>query len=229
MNLKTTIVFIFLVFTFSMFSQEKIFLGVNSGMTYSKFRGNDYFKNMDSQLDFSIGASFDKHLSERLLFSTNINYERSSVKKYYNYYGPGVIGVIQGIPFGESSPSSSVPKNKFQTRFEYINVPIMLKYLINYEKKLFINGGGYLGYLLNVKNIDDGRESDLDFNNQFKKIDYGLVLGIGYNYTFNPNNFLSIELRDNFGIANINQPDSYNFKNTKRNTLNLIINYHFKI
>lgn len=229
MNLKTITVIIFLVFISSMFSQKKNFLGVNSGMTYSKFRGNDYFKNMDSQIDFSIGTSFDMHLSERLLFSTNINYERNSVKRYYDYYGPGVIGTIQGIPFGQSSPSNSVPQNKFQTRFEYINIPIMLKYLINYEKKLFINGGGYLGYLLNIKNIDDGKESDLDFNNQFKKTDYGLVLGIGYNYTFNPNNFFTIELRNNFGITNINLSDSNNFKNTKRNSLNLILNYHFKI
>ncbi|CAM3629954.1 outer membrane beta-barrel protein [Flavobacterium gelidilacus] len=224
---KITIALIF--FITSMYSQNEMYLGLNSGLTYSKFRGNDYFKNMDSQLDFLIGTSFDIHLTERILLATNINYERNSVKKYYEYFGPGVIGGITGIPFGQSSASSSTPKNKFQTRFEYINIPITIKYLLNYEKKLYVNAGGYLGHLINVKNIDDGKESDLDFNNQFKKADYGLVLGIGYNYTFNPSNFLSIELRDNYGIKNINIDESYTFKNTKRNSLNLILNYHFKI
>ncbi|MFT7251739.1 MAG: hypothetical protein ACI9FW_001482 [Flavobacterium sp.] len=228
MQLKN-ITILFILFVSTLYSQEKMYVGVNSGLTYSKFRGNDYFKNMDPQLDFSVGTSFDIHINERLLFSTNINYERNSVKRYYNYYGPGVIGVIYGTTYGQNSPSRSAPQNKFQTRFEYINVPIMLKYLLNYEKKLYINAGGYLGHLLSIKNIDDGKESDLDFNNQFKKADYGLVLGIGYNYTFNPSNFLSIELRESYGITTISTPESYIFKDTKRNSLNLILNYHFKI
>lgn len=201
-----------------------MYLGLNSGLTYSKFRGNNFFKEMKPQLDFSIGTSFDIYIKERLLLTTNINYERNSVKKYYDrFQGINIIGNA----YGQSA--SSLPQNKFQTRFEYINIPIMFKYLLNYEKKLYINAGGYLGHLLSIKNIDDGKESDLDFNNQFKKVDYGLVLGIGYNYTFNPNNFLSIELRDNYGIKNINIDESYTFKNTKRNSLNLIVNYHFKI
>lgn len=224
---KITIALIF--FITSMYSQNEMYLGLNSGLTYSKFRGNDYFKNMDSQLDFLIGTSLEINLTERILLATNINYERNSVKRYYNYFGPGVIGGITGIPFGQSSASSSIPKNKFQTRFEYINIPITIKYLLNYEKKLYVNAGGYLGHLIDVKNIDDGKESDLDFNNQFKKVDYGLVLGIGYNYTFNPSNFLSIELRESYGITTISTPESYIFKDTKRNSLNLILNYHFKI
>ena len=219
---KITIVLIF--FITSMYSQNEMYLGVNSGLTYSKFRGNNFFKEMKPQLDFSIGTSFDIHIKERLLLTTNINYERNSVKKYYDrFQGINIIGYA----YGQSA--SSLPQNKFQTRFEYINIPIMLKYLLNYEKKLYINAGGYLGHLLSIKNIDDGKESDLDFNNQFKKVDYGLVLGIGYNYTFNPNNFLSIELRESYGITTISQPESYIFKDTKRNSLNLILNYHFKI
>uniref|UniRef100_UPI00404B5616 porin family protein n=1 Tax=Flavobacterium sp. TaxID=239 RepID=UPI00404B5616 len=206
------------------FSQEGMFLGVNSGLTYSKFRGSNFFKNMSSQLDFFVGASFDIQLKQRLLLSTNMSYERNSMKRYY-----ATNSLPPLIPIGQDPSSFSVPRNKFQTRFEYINIPITLKYLLNFEKKLYINGGGYVSYLLDVKNIDNGRESDIDFNNQFKKIDYGLVLGIGYNFISNPTSFFSIEVRDSYGLTKIGESDSFGFESTKRNSLNLILNYHLKI
>ena len=199
-----------------------MYLGVNSGLTYSKFRGDNFFKEMKPQLDYLIGSSLDIQIKERLFLTLNINYERNSVKRYYNnFYG------LIGYTYGQAP--SSPPKNKFETRFEYITMPVMVKYMLNYEKKLYINGGGYFGYLLKIKNIDNGIESDLDFNNEYNKMDYGCALGIGYNYHFNPNNQLSIELRGNYGLITLNKTDTYSFRDTKRNSLNLILNYHFKI
>ena len=227
MNRKKLFIVLFLI-NGILFSQEKISLGLNTGLTYSDFRGNDFFDNYEYGFDFLIGISFDYKIKDRLFISTDVNYERKSANNFYeasNTVGSGGTIIIIGTPFGENPPDE--PELKFQTRFEYISIPILLKYFVSKNNDFYINGGPYLGYLLNIKNINDGEESDLDFNNDFEKIDLGLTFGIGYNLNISQKSYLNFELRNNFGLTNIDSNNNNLFNRTKANSLNLIIGWNF--
>ena len=210
-------------------SQEKNSLGINSGITYSDFRGNNFFDDYEKGFDFLIGISFDFKLKDRLFISTDLNYERKSTNKLYelnNLVGSsGGTIIIYGTPFGENPPDK--PEYKFRTRFEYITIPVLIKYFISENKDFYINGGPYFGYLLNTKNIDNGKESDLDFNKDFNKIDLGFTIGFGYNLELNETNHISFELRNNLGLTKINSDDNSFFDSTKTNSLNLILGWNF--
>ena len=222
---------LFLLINGILFSQEKNSLGLNTGLTYSDFRGNDFFDNYEYGFDFLIGISFDYKIKDRLFISTDVNYERKSANDFYeaSAIGPGGTITVIGIPIGEYPPENppDKPKLKFQTRFEYISIPILLKYFVCENNDFYVNGGPYLGYLLNIKNIDDGEESELDFNNEFEKIDLGLTIGIGYNLDLNQKSYLNFELRNNFGLTNIESNNNDLFDRTKANSLNLIIGWNF--
>lgn len=227
MNRKKLFIVLFLI-NGILFSQEKISLGLNTGLTYSDFRGNDFFDNYEYGFDFLIGISFDYKIKDRLFISTDVNYERKSANNFYeasNTVGPGGTIIIIGTPIGENPPDK--PELKFQTRFEYISIPILLKYFVSENNDFYINGGPYLGYLLKIKNINDGEESDLDFNNDFEKIDLGLTFGIGYNLDLSQKSYLNFELRNNFGLTNIDSNNNNLFNRTKVNSLNLIIGWNF--
>ena len=216
MNFKTILLGIFLIsLTFKLHSQEKLVTGINSGLTYSNLRGNNFIESFESELNYIIGISIDYKVFEKMYLSADLNYERKSIRKFYPkpYESDnGAIGCI-GCPTTEL---------KFQTLFQYISIPLILKYYINNDYSFYFNGGVYFSYLLDIKNIDDGKESDLDFNDSFKKIDAGITFGFGYNFKINNNNSISIELRDNYGIVNLSKYDQSNFNSTKTNSINLI-------
>ncbi|WP_439152073.1 porin family protein [Winogradskyella sp.] len=221
---KLTLVIILI--SASLFSQEKISVGINSGLTYSNFRGNDFFDNYDYGFDFLIGFSVDYQIKSNLFIAADLNYDRKSTNYFYEdntTVGPG--GTIIVTPIGENPAQKD--ELKFQTRFEFITVPITLNYYIDNRHNFYINGGPYLSYLLNIKNIDDGEESDLNFNDEFNKLDFGLVMGIGYNLDLDEINYLSFELRNNFGLRKLNKNSNTIFDSTKTISLNLIISWNF--
>lgn len=228
MNLKIFLTGIFIFsFVFNLFSQEKFLTGINSGLTYSSFRGNSFMESYESEVNYLFGISIDFKINEKLFLSTDLNYERKSIRLFY----PEVVGidgwVIIGTPIGENPEPK--PKLKFQTKFQYLSFPIMIKYFIGDNNEFFVNGGPNLSYLLHIKNMDNGKESDLDFNDSFNKTDIGIAFGFGYYYQLDDNNSMSIELRDNYGIIDIGKYENSNFSPTKTNSVNLILNWNFKI
>ncbi|MFI1743115.1 porin family protein [Thalassobellus sediminis] len=225
-NLKTNLIGIILIFlTFNLYGQDKIITGINTGLTYSDFRGNRFFENFDSELNYLIGVSIDFKISEKLFLSTDLNYEKKSVKLFYPE--SNVTNIFVGTPIGEAP--KPIPDLKFQTKFQYFSIPIMVKYFFGKNLEFYVNGGPFLSYLLDVKNIDDGNESDLDFNDSFNKTDFGLTFGFGYNFEIDENNSISIELRDNYGINDNSKSNNSNFSSTKSNSVNLILNWDFKL
>lgn len=212
----------------SLFSQENLTFGLNSGLTYSNFRGNDFFDDYDYGIDFLIGFSLDYKIKSKLFITTDLNYERKSANYFYDEHyivEPGGTIIIIGYPIGESPEES--PKLKFQTRLEFITIPVMLKYFVDSNNNLYFNGGPYLSYLLNIKNINDGEESDLDFNDAFKKTDLGITFGFGYTNKITNLNNLSLELRNNLGLRSINENENNIFDSTKTNSLNVIFKLVF--
>ncbi|EZH76015.1 hypothetical protein ATO12_04290 [Aquimarina atlantica] len=101
--------------------------------------------------------------------------------------------------------SAQGAKSKIGSRkikLNYINVlPAIIKfYPIN---KLSLEAGPHVGYLLGGKGAGFVKRD-------FKKIDYGVALGIGYSLTDN----LEVGIRYNLGLVDITKESNTSFKNS---------------
>jgi len=210
-----------------MCAQEPKSIGINIGATYSGFRGNDYFDSNTYGLDFLIGISNGLQLTENLDAFVEINYERKSTHRFNEqpYIDNDGNVTIIGNPIG--SPSAGKPEFKFQSRFDYLSLPVSIKYYTSQKKTFYINTGLFLGLLLDQKNFDDGREAELFLDPEFKRLDYGLLLGIGYDIYIDDYNTLSITLRNSLGLNNINNLGELSpYESTRSNALNFVVTWN---
>jgi hypothetical protein len=211
-----------------LYAQEPKSIGINVGATYSGFRGNDFFEDYKYGLDFLIGVSYGLELSERLDVFAELNYERKSTQRIYeqSYIDENGNVTIIGNPIG--SPSSERPEFKFQSRFDYLTLPVSIKYYFSKKRTFYINTGAFVGLLLNQKNIDDGEDAELFLNPQFDTIDYGIVLGVGYDIYIDDYNTMSITLRNALGFNDIDNFGKQSpYHTTRSNSLNLILTWNF--
>lgn len=83
----------------------------------------------------------------------------------------------------------------------YLNVPLIGKYYVT--KGLSVEAGPQIGFLLSAN------EEGTDVKDNFKTVDVGLNLGLGYKLQ----NGLNFGARYNFGLSNINEIDTFKNKN----------------
>ena len=200
------------------FAQSKLKLGVNGGLTYSSFRGNPQIETLEAGFDFLVGVSFEYQLKERLSLVSNINYDRKTATD--NPY-------IQIIENPEDP--SFYGKVKIKFRNQYLSLPILLKYKFGTNNSFFINGGPFLSYLLKSELTNNYDNTSSDQTDNFKTLDYGLTFGFGKTFKLKNNNELSIEIRENLGLSEINDVTVVDNGFVKTNSINLICNYSFNL
>ena len=200
------------------FAQSKLKFGVNGGLTYSSFRGNPQIETLEAGFDFLVGVSFEYQLKERLSLVSNINYDRKTATD--NPY-------IQIIENPEDP--SFYGKVKIKFRNQYLSLPILLKYKFGTNNSFFINGGPFLSYLLKSELTNNYDDTSSDQTDNFKTLDYGLTFGFGKTFKLKNNNELSIEIRENLGLSEINDVTVVDNGFIKTNSINLICNYSFNL
>lgn len=84
-------------------------------------------------------------------------------------------------------------------KISQLNVPLLFKF--NAAEGLYLNGGGYLGAIIDVQGEIEfnGSTETQDITSDFKTLDAGLSIGAEYNFS----NGLFIEARYNYGLVNI--------------------------
>lgn len=90
-------------------------------------------------------------------------------------------------------------------KFNYVNLPILLKYHTSYGA--FLETGPQLGYLLRARidevTLSQSHTARYSVTDQYKRADLGWALGVGYTSPFN----LGIDIRYVLGLTNINNTD----------------------
>ena len=200
------------------FAQSKLKLGVNGGLTYSSFRGNPQIETLDAGFDFLVGVSFEYQLKERLSLAANINYDRKTATD--NPY----IQIIEN-----PDDPSFYGKVKIKFRNQYLSLPILLKYKFGTNDSFFINGGPFLSFLLKSELTNNYDDTSSDQTDNFKTLDYGLTFGFGKTFKLKNNNELSIEIRENLGLSEVNDVTVVDNGFVKTNSINLICNYSFNL
>jgi hypothetical protein len=109
--------------------------------------------------------------------------------------------------------------------YEFITLPVMLRYEIGKINFFYVKGGPFLGCFLTAKEkINDGDLSQ-DLSEYFTDFDFGFSVGIGKIVSLNGSNKLMLELRNNIGLTNVDSDPKSQY--TKSNSLNFILGWNF--
>lgn len=208
------------------FSQEsKIKYSFQGGVNHSNFRGGLYFGKDKFSVAYLFGASFEYQIKEKLALKVDVNYERK-IKQTNN-----VIEIIGNGSFDPIDNNSGI-YNFVNTSFSnYIVLPILIKYNFSEKDSFYLNGGPFLGFLLNsgIKTnlVLDGEETSASTTtNDYKTLDVGVSFGIGKEFNLSDKNKIYIELRDNLGLLNTNKLMSrYHNNEIMTNSINFIVGY----
>jgi hypothetical protein len=206
------------------YSQEsRIKYSFQGGLNYSSFRGYDSFVDDKPGIAYLFGASFEYKIKDKLSLKIDVNYERK-VQKSDNTLelnpGDAFNSIIGGI-YNYSITNYS----------NYIVLPILVKYNFSNDNSFYLNGGPFLGFLINsrinsdlvIKGIDTNPRTTTTKN--YKSLDYGLSLGVGKQFKINGENKIYVELRDNLGLTNTSEVEVYNNGKIMTNSINLIVGY----
>ena len=223
---------IFLIFTLSLslftFSQNsKIKFGFQTGLNYSNFRGYNIpasFNQVYSEnpaFAYLGGFNFEYQIKEKLSLKLELNYERKSQK------GDNNIEIRQSFDEPSQAYNFTTKRN-----YDYLVLPILLKYSFTNKNSFYLNGGPFIGYLLKSKftnnlNVTGFNSSDLETTKDNKKTDFGLSFGLGKNFEVSNNKTINLEMRENLGLINTSKIDVWNGGTVKTNSINLIVGFSF--
>ena len=140
-----------------------------------------------------------------------------------------------GIP-GEDEKYNGITKNLFN----FITLPITLKYKIGNKNPYFVKSGVYLAKMLSQKEKTEVSPAwtyyysfpndNFPMASKIDNQDYGLTFAIGKEFKIKDKNYLIVELRDNLGFHNSVsriETDGFSNQEIKTNTLTLLIQWSF--
>lgn len=226
--MKKGIVVLFVLFSLFTFAQTtKLRFGVHAGLNYSGLRGYTIPANIEAQYEESAafgylgGVSLTYPLKEKISLRVELNYERKTQK------ADNTIEIRNS--FEEPALRYSFTSKR---HYDYLVLPILLQYRFTDKNSFFVQGGPFVGYLLNATLTSDLDapeldNSDVDLSDDYKKLDYGLTIGLGKNFDFGSQNSLHVEIRNNLGLAKINASDVWNGGDVRTNSLSFLVGYSF--
>ncbi len=225
--MKKGIVVLFVLFSLFTFAQTtKLRFGVHAGLNYSGLRGYTIPADITSQYDESAafgylgGISLTYPLKEKVSLRVELNYERKTQK------ADNIVEIRNS--FEEPAQLYDFTSKR---HFDYLVIPILLHYQFTDKNSFFVNGGPFVGYLLKATLTSDIEvpelNADVDLSNDYKKLDYGLTVGLGKHFDIGSQNSIHLEIRNNLGLAKINKNDVWNGGHVRTNSLSFMVGYSF--
>jgi len=156
--------------------------GVKAGFNLANVSG-DEFGNTDSKIGGALGVFARFDLSDKIQFQPELMYSQQGTTA-----------------------------NNVDVNINYLNVPLMFKYLIG--NGINIQAGPQLGLLMSAKADDE------DIKDDCKGMDLGLNIGLGYELEMG----LGFDLRYGLGLSQI--PD-YDDADAKNSVIQLTVGYVF--
>ena len=212
-----------LIATLSYSQNSKIKFGIQAGLNYSNFRGYEIpvtpLYSESPAFAYLGGINVEYLIKEKLSLKLDLNYERKSQK------------ADNTLEIFDNNGSSTVYNFTSKKNYDYLVLPIMIKYSFTNRNSFFINGGPYIGYLLksnitnDLGNIDGLNNEPFETTKYNNKTDFGLSIGLGKSFELKENNSIFIEIRENLGLTNTSKNTVMGNGTVKTNSLNLIIGY----
>lgn len=191
---------------------NKFELGVEASPSITFLKGSSFMENFyDPTLGFSGGFSFQYNIGKRIALRTNIAYERKGGINRNNFYYDGNLIKNSSINFN----------------FDYLTLPILVRFSFGKRVKYFVNTGPYFGYLLSQTFVTKGDNFNTrtnDYTSATNKFDFGVSFGTGLQYPIKEKIYLSSEIRGNLGLYN-----TIPGGDTKVNSVNLLFGIAYRL
>lgn len=203
---------------------ERPSIGFNTGPTFSNIRGNEAAEKNSYAFNFMAGISFEHPVSRQFSVLANVNYERKTFKQDIRFENPNNFDPIV------NDPAFRTGEITLKGTFHYITVPVDIRYYIGESKKVFINAGPFASVFIDdTYTVDGDKTTEGDGEANFKRIDFGVNLGLGTKFAITQTQALSVELRHNYGLGDISDMKEISNDKVKTNSFNLIVNWSFQL
>ncbi len=143
------------VFGLTNVNAQDIGFGVKAGANFASFSGSDVPDAAEMKVGFHLGVLAEFKLGNQFAVQPEL---------LYTMRGTQTTTEILGQSFDA------------KMNLSYLSVPILAKYYIT--ENLNIHLGPQIGFLMSAKVSSDG--NDVDVKDQYKSIDAGLAVGLGY-------------------------------------------------
>jgi len=189
------------VFGFAFANAQEVKYGAKAGLNLSNFAGDA--QEASAKVGFQVGGFAEIKISDKFAVQPELLFSTQGAKYKNSVSGSGY------------SISSEITDN-----VNYLNIPVMAKYYAT--EKLFIEAGPQIGFLMSanseiketqtVGGITQTNSLSEDAKKQYNSTDFGLNVGLGYNFTEN----IGAGVRYTSGLSNIakDAPSSYKVNNT---------------
>lgn len=188
---------------------QDVKLGIKGSVNLSSWTGDTRGLNLRPMFGVNVGALIQIKVTDELDIQPEVLYS-NQVTKMKN-----VGANISGIYY----------TGDIKWNLSYINVPVLFKY--STDDKSFIEAGPQVGFLTSAKASTKLTQYSptvtKDAKEAFESIDFGFVVGVGYNI----NQHLMADLRYNIGLSNIAKTESGDDTKIRNSVLALSLAYKF--
>ena len=197
---------------------SKIDFGLQGSPSLISMHGNEILSELNQAgLGFSAGISAQFNVHKHWSVVTDINFERKGD------HTDGVITDMLGEVIGTF---------RGQQQFDYLALPILVRYHFGEQIRFFVNAGPYVGYLLQQNNkisSDLVGPSSYSSKADFKSLDYGISAGFGMTAQINSKLSYTVELRNNLGLYNLSALPVIDNGKVQTNALNLLVGLRYQL
>ena len=214
---------IFFIVTFLnevLIAQNKVDIGIEAGPSLIFLRGNKIVYNYSKGIGFAGGPSFQYNFGNHLALKTNLFIERKGA-------------IAKGFTTADDYPfligGNGVTLHE---HYDYLTLPILVHASLGKTVRFFLNTGPYFGFLLKQHNKLEGPDiMEVKWNNtdKWKRLDMGLVLGLGCYIPLTEKLAFTFELRHNYGLYEINDFTFADGGSMKTNATNLLIGVAYRL
>ena len=200
-------------------------VGFHGGINLNTIRGNEIADQYSSAgMGFNVGLDLKVCLTERFRLILTPGYENLSI-----YYKSVDLADESGYLIG---------RGDLKHNFNYINIPILAEVLLGRKSNFKLSAGPFLGVFIDDNISYEVREEfpnnpePMMFSVSNKSnfgINYGIAVGTGIIIPINKKLDFNVELRDEFGIANLNKSETSSVHKIRANSFNLLLGISFQI
>lgn len=208
--MKKTIFILIALFSLSNnFAQVNLKIGANIGGQISSLRGLEFETENNFEIVPTLGLNIEVAFNQSISLITAINFERWKKKRETYYFEP----------LNNSGRYSTVKEG-----YSFFNIPLLVRYKLGDKKKYFIDGGGFVNYFNTAK-----PNGFIPLFISFEDYNFGLSLGFGTIFYLNDRTDITLQLRNELGLTDVNKYKTMLNGNVKTNTIRLIATFNFKL
>mgnify|MGYP001027405682 CR=1 FL=1 len=206
-KLPKYIICCFLLISSSVYTQDKLKLGLNIGGQLTSLRGFEFEVEDDFEIAPFFGVNIEVKLFENLYVVTAFNFETITKKTELAFY---------------DSSSTGVRNQEVKEKYEFFNIPLQLRWKFGSNKMFFIDTGGFMNY------FNKGKPNGFTplFIN-FENYNYGISFGAGAVFPITRKTDLSFQIRNDLGLSRVNKFQNQIPGEIKTNTLRISATYSF--